>query len=223
MKLSNSTIEVLKNFSSINPNILIEPGETLKTISEAKNIMAVAEINDTFSTEVGIYDLNEFLSAYGLVDDPDIVFGQTDLDIMCGNARVRYAYSSKDILTYPQKDINQPDYELSLNLSQDQLDQIKRAASVLGHSDLEINGEDGVVTSKVFDEKDSTANTFELAIDPSNACKNKFSFVFHIPNLKLLPGDYFVTISKQLISNWQNTSFPVNYFIALEKASEFHV
>ena len=93
MKLSNSTIEVLKNFASINPNILIEKGETLKTISEAKNIMAIAEINDTFNVEVGIYDLNEFLSAYGLVDDPDIVFGQTDLEIMCGNARVRYAYS----------------------------------------------------------------------------------------------------------------------------------
>lgn len=62
MQVSNETIEVLKNFAGINPNIVISPGQKLKTISEAKNIMAEADITEDFPLEFGIYDLHEFLS-----------------------------------------------------------------------------------------------------------------------------------------------------------------
>merc|ERR1711965_396348 len=98
-----------------------------------------------------------------------------------------------------------------------------QASAVLGHSDLAITGTNGNVVAKVFDEKDSTSNTFEMELDRDNACKEDFNFVVNMPNLKLLPGDYFVNISSKLISNWTNNDYPIDYFIALEKSSTFAV
>ena len=136
---------------------------------------------------------------------------------------VRYFFSDPEILTTPQKDIQMPNAELGVNIEEDVLNQIRRAASVLGHSELSIKGDNGVVTASVVDTKDATSNHFEIEIDRDNSCKNEFNFVISIPNLKLLPGDYFVSISSKLISNWTNSNYPVEYFIALEKNSVFNV
>ena len=116
-----------------------------------------------------------------------------------------------------------PNAELGVNIEEDVLNQIRRAASVLGHSELSIKGDNGVITASVVDTKDATSNHFEIEIDRDNSCKNEFNFVISIPNLKLLPGDYFVSISSKLISNWTNSNYPVEYFIALEKNSVFNV
>ena len=40
MKLSNDTIEILKNFSQINQSIAVEAGHKLRTFSVAENILA---------------------------------------------------------------------------------------------------------------------------------------------------------------------------------------
>ena len=66
MKLSNKTLEVLKNFSNINQNILIEEGNVVRTISTMKNILGSATITESFPIEFGIYDLNEFLGVMSL-------------------------------------------------------------------------------------------------------------------------------------------------------------
>ena len=228
MKLSKHTIEVLKNFATINPNIVIEPGKQLKTIAEAKNILASAEITEDFAEKFGIYDLNEFLSAIALVGAPNLAFGENFVRIEADPAAphtgsVKYFFSETDILTSPTKDITMPDPEFSINIEEASLNQIRKAAAILGHNELALSGKDGVVTAKVLDDKDSTANVFELELANDNTCKNEFTFIINISNLKLLPGDYFVSISSKLISHWANSSIPVNYFIALEKGSEYHV
>ena len=229
MNISDETLEVLKNFASINPNMVIKPGQTLKTISEAKNILASANIVEDFPQEFGVYDLNEFLSVQSLVAPAEFTFDDKFVTMtstqMSKSSKVKYFFSEPAILTTPQKDINMPDCEFGIELSEDLLNQIKKASAVLGHSELVLSGDNGVVTASVLDEKDSTANTFSLEIDDDNECKNTFSFVININNLKLLAGDYFVSISSKLISNWSNTSRDgsINYFIALEKTSEFNV
>ena len=90
MQISKETLEVLSNFASINPNILISPGQQLKTIAEAKNIMASAEITEDFPQEFGIYDLNEFLSVLGLVDNPNLDFSDDSVKVLGSGANVRY-------------------------------------------------------------------------------------------------------------------------------------
>lgn len=226
MKLSNDTLNVLKNFASINPNLVFKPGQKLKTISEAKTILASADIVEDFPIEFGVYDLNEFLSILNLIEDPDLDFEDKSVLIKnssVNNQKVRYFYSSPEILTTPQKDIQMPEPEVGVNLSDDVLNQIRKAAAVLGHTELSIQGDGGVVTASVFDSKDATSNSFTMELDKDNACKNEFNFVVSIPNLKLLPGDYFVSISSKLISNWTNSNYPVEYFVALEKSSTYVV
>ena len=228
MNISDETLEVLKNFASINPNIVLNPGQQIKTISEAKNIMASAEIVEDFPQEFGVYDLNEFLSVLSLVQPADLSFDDKFVTISStgdNRSKIKYFFSEPEILTTPQKDINMPECEFGISITESVLDQIRKAAAVLGHTELVLTGDNGVVTATVLDDRDSTANTFSMELDGDNECKNEFKFVVNIANLKLLPGDYYVSISSKLISNWTNVSraAPVNYFIALEKTSEFHV
>tara|TARA_Y100001937_G_scaffold46716_1_gene65575 strand:- start:9043 stop:9738 length:696 start_codon:yes stop_codon:yes gene_type:complete len=231
MIISEETLEVLKNFATINPNIVFKPGFEIKTISEAKTILASSKIVEDFQKEFGVYDLNEFLSVYNLIETPQLDFEEKAVVIKNNVAgakvpiqqSVRYFFSDPEILTTPQKDIQMPNAELGVNIEEDVLNQIRRAASVLGHNELSIKGDNGVVTASVVDTKDATSNHFEIELDRDNSCKNEFNFVVSIPNLKLLPGDYFVSISSKLISNWTNSNYPVEYFIALEKNSVFNV
>ena len=222
--LSEDTINVLKNFATINPNLVFTPGQKVKTISEAKTIMARADIVEDMPKEFGVYDLNEFLSVYNLVDQPTLEFEDKSVLINGANNQVvRYFFSETEILTTPQKDIQMPDAELGFTLTDDVLNQIRKAAAVLGHTELSLKGDNGVITASVVDTKDSTSNSFSYELDRDNACKESFNFIVSIPNLKLLPGDYFVSISSKLISNWTNNNYPIEYFVALEKNSSFGV
>ena len=223
MNISKETLDVLQNFASINPNILISPGQDLKTIAEAKNIMAQAHVPETFPVEFGIYDLNEFLQVIGLIENPDLDFGAERVILKNGNiSRVNYYYSEKDILTTPTKEITMPDPEVSINITEDHINQIRKASQVLGHSELVICGIKGQIRAEVYDVNDMASNAFSLVLDNSYL-DNDFKFIFNIPNLKLLPGDYYVNISSKLISHWTSSTYPINYFIALEKGSEYHV
>lgn len=223
MNISSETINILKNFSNINANLVFKPGQSLSTISEAKTIMAKATISEDFVQEFGVYDLSEFLSVMNLVDSPVLNFDDKSVLISdhTGGTKVRYYYSELDILTQPTKDITMPECEVNFNLTAENLDKIKKAAAVLGHAELMFSCEGGNITAKVFDEKDATANTFDITLDTTST--EIFKYVFSISNLKMLHGDYNVSISSKLISNWKNTNIPVEYFIALEKSSKYGV
>ena len=223
MKLSEDTIAILKNFATINSNLVFKPGQKLKTIAESKTIMAQADIIEDFPQEVGLYDLNEFLSVLSMIPEPDIQFLENNLHIVNNLQQVDYFYSNPEILTTPGKDIQMPDAEVGISLSEEELKRIHQASSVLGHSDLSIVRESNdKVFAKVFDAKDATANVYTLSLVLENQIPNRFNFDFNIANLKLLPGDYFVSLSSAKISNWTNANYPVEYFIALENTTEFH-
>jgi len=221
MQLSQDTLALLTNFGSINSNIVLKPGQKLKTISEAKNILAVADIVEDFPSDMGIYDLNEFLSTYSLVNDATLNFKDNSVLIQNNTNKVNFYFAEPSILTAPDKDITMPNAEVNITLTEEILGQTKKAASVLGHTDVAIIGDESI-SIKVFDTKDSSANTFESDLGP-NTTGHKFSFVLNISNLKLIDGEYDVAISSKLISNWVNKNKPVSYFIALEKSSTFGV
>jgi len=222
MQLSDDTISLLTNFGAINSNIVLRPGQQLKTISEAKNILAVADIVEDFPTEMGIYDLNEFLSTYSLIDDATLMFEDNSVQIKNNTNRVKFYFAEPSILTTPDKDITMPTSEVNITLTEEILSKTKKAASVLGHLDVAITGTDDSISVRVFDTKDSSANTFETDLGP-NTTGHKFSFVMNISNMKIIDGEYDVQISSKLISKWTNKAKPVSYFIALEKSSTFDV
>ena len=223
MNITNDTLKVLKNFATINPNIVIKPGGQLKTISEAKNIMAIADGTDDFPTEFGIYDLNEFLSVSNLVQDPNFDFQDKNVKITSGGNTVTYFFSEPEILTSPSKEITMPDTEVGISITQEVLSQVRKAAAVLGHTEMSIKGSGGKVTLSVVDSSDATANSFDIELNDNNDCTEEFNFIVNINNLKLIEGDYFVNISSKLVSQWTCSSMAVKYFIALEKVSTFGV
>ena len=70
MILSNETQDVLKNFSTINQNLVIKAGSNITTMSAMKNIVAKATVIEDFPKDFAIYDLNEFLAAVSLFEIP---------------------------------------------------------------------------------------------------------------------------------------------------------
>ena len=221
-KLSSQTIDILKNFSGINSNLVVKAGEPLSTISEAKNIMAIADITEQFSADFGIYDLNEFISMFSLLQDPDLEFTNDSVQFKSGRTRASYRFADQSILTSPKNKINMPQSDLTVNITSELLTQVRKAAGVLGHSIVSLKGEDGTVTLSVVDPKNSSANTFSVVLDENNSQQSSFDLQFLINNLKVLPGDYVVNISSKLISHWKNETIPVQYYIALEKTSTFN-
>lgn len=225
MELSDGTLQVLKNFSGINQNILINQGQSLKTISEARNVLARANITEEFTKKFGIYDLNEFIGVLSLVDTPRLKFDDEHVTVgdSTGRSKVKYFFSSEDTLTTPQKDITMPEADLKFVLDNETLNKLKRAASTLGHSELSISGKDGILSLSVVDSQNYTSNSYSIDIDGDFKEDAVFNFILNIGNLKILPGDYDVEISSKLITQFKNKDIDVTYWIALEKTSKFGV
>jgi DNA polymerase III sliding clamp (beta) subunit (PCNA family) len=184
--------------------------------------MAIADITEQFSVDFGIYDLNEFISMFSLLQDPDLEFTNDSVQFKSGRTRASYRFADQSILTSPKNKINMPQSDLTVNITSELLSQVRKAAGVLGHSIVSLKGEDGTVTLSVVDPKNSSANTFSVVLDENNSQHGSFDLQFLINNLKVLPGDYVVNISSKLISHWKNENTPVQYYIALEKTSTFN-
>ena len=218
MKLSNGTINVLKNFSTINQNLVIKEGSDISTMSAMKNIVAKAKVEEAFTKEFAIYDLNEFLSALSLFEKPDLDF-QDDYVVITeeGSAKsLKYWYSDPSVVTTPTRDITMPSKELQFDFSSDSLAEITKAASVIGAPDMVL--EKGKL--RVTDKKNITANDYATELDVPDSDVD-YKFWFKVENLKLLPGSYSVEVSSKNISRFSNSNVDIEYFIALEPESSY--
>ncbi len=223
MQLNDNTMNVLKNFATINPNIVVNSGNTVKTITEAKNVLGQAKLDQDFPRTIGIYDLNEFLTACNLVDSPTLEFEEgNDYCVIrdtSGRSKVKYFFSDIDILTTPAKDITMPPGEVTFKLDNDTLNRLRKASAAFGHNELSISGtENGVLSLSIIDSKNSTSNAFSIDVS-GEYDKSGFNYVLNIANLKIVPGDYDVSISSKLISHFKNCDSNIDYWIALEKSS----
>jgi hypothetical protein len=224
MELSNFTMQVLKNFASVNSNVVINPGNTIMTMAEAKNVLASATVVEDFPKKVGIYDLQEFLNVLSLVDSPRVTFEDDHATIgdSTGRTSIKYYFSDPEMLTTPSKAISMPEPDVSFTLDQATLNNLKRAASALGHSEVSITYVDNAIRLSILDSDNSTSNTYSIDVDGESTL-SECNFIINISNLKLIPGDYKVEMSTKLISKFTNISEEQDlvYWIALEKSSTF--
>ena len=216
MKLSKETIGLIKNFAGINSNLLLKSGNKLATISAQKNVMADATVTETFP-DFGIYDLNEFLGAMSLFDDPELDFDPKYVTIKQGNMSIKYFAADASVLTAPQKSITFPQAEIEFNMTAAMLNMIHRTASVLRATDLSIIGDGKTITAVVGDKKNATGNSFS---EPVGETDKSFRVNLKVENLKMLPGDYVVSISSKKISRFKGTGDLV-YYVAVEADSTF--
>ena len=220
MQLSSDTVAILKNFSDINQNILVKPGNTIQTIATLKNILAQADIKEKFESEFAIYDLPEFLRAYDLFDKSELKFnGAQNMTIKDANGRqsIKYYFADKSVVVAPTKTINMPDKYVTFTLKKENFAKLMRGVSTLNLPDIAVKG-DGKELSIVAVDKKTPSNDYSIVVGESD---KKFTAYFKTENFKMIPDDYDVAISKAKISHFINKSKPIQYWIAIEPDSEF--
>ena len=220
MKISSETQAILKNFATINSGIKVGQGNQLKTISNMKNILAVANVPETFGQEFSIYNLVEFLGAISLTENPDFNFNESSLTIADADTSLTYFYASEGMVTTVDKMITMPDSEINIDLSSTLLTELQKAASVLGVNDLIMTSDGTKINMQVTDKKNPTSNTFSRIVGEGNG--STFTMNFKIENLKVLDGNYSVAVSSKGISHFKNKDVDLEYFIALEPDSSYN-
>ena len=220
MKLSDKTLSVLKNFSSINQSILFKEGNKLRTISVMKNILAEATVTEEFSKDFGIYDLNQFLNGLSLHASPELDFNNDGYVVIKeGRSRSKYFFADPNVIvTPPDKAITLPSEDVCFEVSTEQLDKLLKAAAVYQLPDISAVGENGVVKLVVRDKKNDTSNDFAVVVGETNS---EFSFNFKVENIKVLPGTYEVVVSQKFLSRFTSKNHDLTYYIALEPDSSF--
>tara|TARA_X000000368_G_scaffold274638_1_gene217852 strand:+ start:102 stop:791 length:690 start_codon:yes stop_codon:yes gene_type:complete len=220
MNLSDQTLTILKNFAGINNSILVKQGNNLRTISVAKNILAEARIDEEFSRDFAIYDLNQFLNGLGLHQDPELDFKEDSyLTIREGKRRVKYFFADPAvIISPPEKEITLPSEDVRFKLESTCLEKLLKAAAVYQLPDLSAIGEAGVIKLVARDKKNDTSNEFAIVVGETD---KEFVFNFKVENIKIIPGAYNVAVSSKLLSEFTNESLDLKYYIALEPDSTF--
>lgn len=217
MKISTNTVNVLKNFAKINPSILIQEGNTLKTMSPSKTIMAKATVDTDFPKRFAIYNLDRFISTASLFNDPNFDFGEKTVTIKEGDKKTDYVYADENTITKaPEKEINLPSVDVTVRLINDHLKEVEKAAGVLGLPEIVVVGDGKNVYLQAADSKNPSGDVYSVKIGDTTKL---FKAIFKSENIKIIPGDYDVTISSRGISNFKGKE--AEYWIAVEQSSSF--
>ena len=222
MRISEGTMDVLKNFSTINPSLAFKQGNTIRTVSEQKNILAQAVVEDAFPVDFAIYELNQFLGLASLFDNADFAFGEADVTIRDENnkSHSRYTYTDPSMVTSPpEKNLDMPDPEIQFSVTADDLKAVVSAANQLGLPEVVVRGGATGIALVATDMKNPTSNEYSRDVGESNG--DIFNMVFKTENLKFISGDYDVKISKAGISHFKNISGHIEYWVATETNSEY--
>ncbi len=226
MKISKKTLDVLKNFATINSNLLVKPGNIISTISPVKNVLSEMVVEETFDKEFGIWDMNKFLGTVSLFNDPEFDFNDKSVTISGSNgSSVVYYYCEPKLLTVPTKKVKMPYTVVVFTLTQKAFSDVLRAASVLQLPDIGIryNIDDcksGKIEIFATDKSVPGSNFYSLPVGDSEITSS-FKMYFKAENLKLFTGDYEVQMCKEIVSKFTNNSIDLTYWIALEADSEF--
>lgn len=220
MKLSAETLALLKNFASINQSIHVKPGNTLKTIKVSKNVLAEAEIKETFEKEFAIYNLNQFLNSFNLLDDPELDFSNESYVLLQeGRKKIKYFFADPSIIvSVPDKKLSLPSQDVCFILEQSYLDKIVKAKQIYQLDDLSAVGDGKTIQLIVQDKKNDSSNEYSIEVGETT---EKFCMNFKIENLQFYPGSYDVVISKKNLSKFSHKNQSLTYWVAMEPDSTF--
>lgn len=215
---SKNTLAILKNFSSLNSNLLVRPGNVIKTITPSKAGMALATVDETFDVEFGIWDLNKFLGVISLFSNPTFAFGEKSVRIKNGGESVvNYYYSEPKLLSYPTKDVIMPEISVSITMTEKQFSELQKAASVMQLPDISFVGNKGEkITANVSDMSDPTSNSYKVVVGDGSYDGPPFEFNFKMENIKILPGDYTINFAKNIVGEFVHKSISLKYWFAME-------
>ena len=217
MKFSARTIQILRNFSTINESLIFKQGNKLKTISQSKTILARATIDTDIESTFAIFDLSQFLSAVSLFEDAELKPEKSSMVISSGNEKIRYTFSEPSlILTPPEKEIVLPDPEVEFEIKNEVLTRVQKALGIIGAPEIAVTGDEGKIYLEALNTKDSSKSNYRVEVGETD---KTFRFIFMAENIKLLPGDYTVAISSKGLSHFKSED--VEYWVAVEQHSTY--
>ena len=223
MKISKSTMEVLKNYSEINQSIVIKEGNEIKTISALKNILSRAVVKENFPKDFAIYDLPTFIGFHSTMSEPDFEFNDTSVTLGDSKGKGKYFYAEPSlVVTPPEKPIEMPESDIKFELKNDVLEDIMKKANVLKLADIGLKScpKSQGLYLYATNKNNDTSNDYSVQV--GTGATKKFNIVFKKDNLKIIPSDYDVTIANG-ISHFKNKNPKVEleYWIALESNSDY--
>ena len=219
MKLSENTITILKNFSTINNTILVKPGNVLQTMAiPSRAIFAKAFVEEEFPQQFAIYELSTLIGALSIFDEPEIEFFEKHLTITSGRQQVRYTFAEPSmVVAPPDKGVTMPEADVSFNLSSAEFTRLIRAAGVFKLPHITITGDGSVVRINAEDAKDPSKNTFGIDVGQT---KHTFNMIIDVQNIiRLLSRDYNVSMVSKGICEFQADNLV--YYVVCEHDSHF--
>jgi len=224
MKISQATMDVLKNFSEINQSIVIKEGNEIKTISALKNILSKAVVKENFPKDFAIYDLPTFIGFHSTMLTPDFEFKDDCVIMEDKHGKGKYFYAEPSlVVTPPEKEIDMPTSDIEFELKHEVLEDIMKKANVLKLTDIGLKScpKSKSLFLYATNKKTDTSNDYSVKVGDSNG-EDKFNIIFKKDNLKIIPGDYVVTITNG-ISHFVYSSdkYDIQYWIALEADSQY--
>lgn len=216
MKIDASTSIILNNFSGINPSIILKPGR-LRTVSSTKTVMAQAIEEQNFPIECAIYDLSKLLSTVSLFKEPELEFKEKHVLISEGKNKFKFFYTEPSLVSAPDsRNIKLPNPEVNFELKHDDLAKVLKALRVAGLPEIAVSGRDGFCFLEAIDSKGTTQDAFSVEVGET---ANTFKMIFRAENIRLIDGDYQVSISSKGLSHFKGTL--AEYWIAVESGSTF--
>lgn len=217
MKICESTFDILKNFSTINPSIAFKKGSRIRTVSQQKNILAQTNVPEAFPVDFAVYELNQFLGLTTLFEDADFEFNESNVVISENSTVASYTYTDPSMITTPpEKNIELPSAEVEFSMSKTDFKRVLNGANQLQLPEVVVRGIDGKIKLVGTDTKNPSSNEYSIDVGTTDT---SFEFIFRTENLKLITDDYKVQISKGGIA--QFTGERVTYWIATEKDSTY--
>tara|TARA_R100000951_G_scaffold43506_2_gene36730 strand:- start:1752 stop:2420 length:669 start_codon:yes stop_codon:yes gene_type:complete len=220
MNISKNTIDLLKNYSTINPSVYVKRGNVISTISPQKTIMSFCEVEETFPENFAIYELSRFLGVVSLFEDPSYEFMEEKVKIKSNMHSVSYRYAEPSmIITPPEKAIVLPeDNNTELSVSWSDIQKVMRGASILSKPQIRFSVQRSKIFMEAVDTKDASGDNYSIVVQEhgEDVDIKEMDYIFKIENMKLIEGDYQIALSPKGLARFKCVTKPITYFIALE-------
>lgn len=218
MKLDSRTVQILKNFSTINPSLMFREGSNLTTVSPQKTIMASATIKEVIPKTFAIYDLSRFLGVLSLFDQPELDIQDASMNISSGKQKVQYTFADpRMIVTSDAKGVKMPDdAEVDFVLTADDLQRVTKALGVLQLPEIAVTGDDGEMYIEAIDSKNPSSDNYRVHL---KSTPHTFRMIFKAENIKIMSGNYEVLITSKGIAQFKSDD--ITYWVATESSSTF--
>lgn len=213
MKFGEYTLTALKNFSTINPSLIIKAGNLQKTINGDSTILVEAEFEDSFPNDFGIYDLNQFLGNVTTLNNPDLDFTDKSVVMVDGGLKLNYFFCSTNLIKAPpDKELVMKRVDAKFTLPNAMFQKLMRLAAMNSLPHLSIVGKNGELSAVVHDINNDSSNSVTTKIGDYDGAD--LTSPFQIENFKLISDDYDVELMTKTFMKLTSKTRKLKYYIA---------